>query len=65
MKAAVVTSFDRPLSVEDVPVPEPGPEPHGLEIGARVALPWLGYSCGDCRHCNSGRRGSPRDRHPR
>jgi propanol-preferring alcohol dehydrogenase len=102
MKAAVVTSFDRPLSVEDVPVPEPGPEQvlvrietcglchtdihaargdwpvkpnppfipghegvgiverlgegnaHGLEVGARVALPWLGYSCGDCRHCNTG-----------
>jgi propanol-preferring alcohol dehydrogenase len=102
MKAAVVTSFDRPLSIEDVPIPEPGPEQvlvrietcglchtdihaargdwpikpsppfipghegvgiiqrlgegsaHGLEVGARVALPWLGYSCGDCRHCNSG-----------
>jgi alcohol dehydrogenase, propanol-preferring len=102
MKAAFVTSFDRPLSVEDVPIPEPGPEQvlvrietcglchtdihaargdwpikpappfipghegvgiverlgdgsvHGLEVGARVALPWLGYSCGDCRHCNSG-----------
>jgi propanol-preferring alcohol dehydrogenase len=26
MKAAVVTGFDRPLSLEDVPVPEPGPE---------------------------------------
>jgi alcohol dehydrogenase, propanol-preferring len=21
----------------------------------RVALPWLGYACGDCRYCNSGR----------
>ena len=102
MKAAVVTSFDRPLSIEDVPDPEPGPEQvlvriescglchtdihaargdwpikptppfipghegvgiierlgegnaHGLAVGQRVALPWLGYSCGDCRHCNSG-----------
>jgi alcohol dehydrogenase, propanol-preferring len=102
MKAAVVTGFDRPLSLEDVPVPEPGPEQvlvrietcglchtdihaargdwpikptppfipghegvgiverlgegnaHGLTVGTRVALPWLGYSCGDCRHCNSG-----------
>jgi propanol-preferring alcohol dehydrogenase len=102
MKAAVVTGFDRPLSIEDVPVPEPGPEQvlvrietcglchtdihaargewpvkptppfipghegvgiierlgegnaHGLAVGARVALPWLGYSCGDCRYCNSG-----------
>jgi alcohol dehydrogenase, propanol-preferring len=102
MKAAVVTGFDRPLSIEDVPVPEPGPEQvlvrietcglchtdihaargdwpikptppfipghegvgiverlgegnaHGITVGTRVALPWLGYSCGDCRHCNSG-----------
>ncbi len=29
--------------------------PHGLEVGMRVALPWLGYACGDCRYCNSGR----------
>ena len=28
---------------------------HGLEPGMRVALPWLGYACGDCRYCNSGR----------
>jgi len=27
---------------------------HGLEAGMRVALPWLGYACGDCRYCNSG-----------
>jgi alcohol dehydrogenase, propanol-preferring len=87
MKAAVVTSFECPLSVEDVPISEPGPEQvlvrietcglchtdihaargdwpikpappfipghegvgiverlgegnaHGIEIGARVALP--------------------------
>jgi alcohol dehydrogenase, propanol-preferring len=28
---------------------------HGLEQGMRVALPWLGYACGDCTFCNSGR----------
>ncbi len=28
---------------------------HGVEVGMRVALPWLGYACGDCRYCNSGR----------
>lgn len=28
---------------------------HGLQVGMRVALPWLGYACGDCRYCNSGR----------
>ncbi len=102
MKAAVVHSFDQPLSIEDVPTPEPAdgqvlvrieasglchtdihaargewpvkPSPpfipghegvgiiervgsgdlHGLTEGMRVALPWLGYSCGTCRHCNSG-----------
>jgi alcohol dehydrogenase, propanol-preferring len=103
MRAAVVQSFDRPLTIEDVPIPEPGPEqvlvrietcglchtdihaahgewpvkpsppfipghegvgviervgsgnPHGLAIGMRVALPWLGFACGDCAYCNSGR----------
>jgi propanol-preferring alcohol dehydrogenase len=103
VKAAVVRSFDRPLAVEDVPIPEPGagqvlvrvetcglchtdihaargewpvkPSPpfvpghegvgivervgagemYGLEPGTRVALPWLGYACGVCRYCNSGR----------
>jgi alcohol dehydrogenase, propanol-preferring len=102
MKAAVVHAFDRPLEIEDVPVPEPGADQvlvrieasglchtdihaargewpvkptlpfipghegvgvverlgtgnsHGLEEGMRVALPWLGYACGDCRYCNSG-----------
>ena len=103
MKAAVVRSFDRPLEIEDLPIPEPGagqvlvrietcglchtdihaargewpvkPSPpfipghegvgvierlgdgsmYGLEPGMRVALPWLGYACGVCRYCNSGR----------
>ena len=103
MRAAVVRSFDSPITVEDVPVPEPGPEQvlvkietsglchtdihaargewpvrptppfipghegvgiverlgtgnaHGLSVGDRVALPWLGYACGDCGYCNSGR----------
>ena len=103
MKAAVVHRFDGPLSIEDVPTPEPGPEQvlvrieasglchtdihaargewpvrpalpfipghegvgtvvelgagnsHGVAVGDRVAIPWLGYACGDCRYCNSGR----------
>jgi propanol-preferring alcohol dehydrogenase len=102
MKAAVVHDFAQPLSVDDVPVPTPGPEQvlvqietcglchtdihaargewpvkpsppfvpghegvgrvvavgdrnsHGIETGMRVALPWLGYACGDCRYCNEG-----------
>jgi propanol-preferring alcohol dehydrogenase len=103
MRAAVVHSFAEPLSIEDVPIPEPGAEEvlvrieasglchtdihaargewpvkpqlpfipghegvgiiervgpgnsHGLTEGMRVALPWLGYACGDCRYCNTGR----------
>ena len=102
MKAAVVHDYSRPLVIEDVPIPEPGPEqvlvrieasglchtdihaargewpvkpglpfvpghegvgiidrvgpgnPHGLAEGVRVALPWLGYACGDCEYCNTG-----------
>jgi alcohol dehydrogenase, propanol-preferring len=23
--------------------------------GDRVAIPWLGFPCGHCRYCNSGR----------
>src|SRR3954451_52708 len=30
-------------------------ELHGLELGMRVALPWLGYACCVCRYCDSGR----------
>ena len=37
-------------------VTELGPgNSHGVAIGDRVAIPWLGYACGDCRYCNSGR----------
>src|SRR6476620_3063938 len=102
MRAAVVRDFQRPIAVEDVPVPVigrdevlvkietsglchtdihaargewpvkpalpfiPGHEgvgvvvalgagnSHGVAVGDRVALPWLGYACGDCRYCNSG-----------
>lgn len=101
MRAAVVTGFDSPPTIEDVPIPSPGreqvlvrietcrlchtdmpargdwpikPSPpfipghegvgiveslgagssHGLSVGVRVALPWLGYSCGHGRYCNSG-----------
>ncbi len=97
-----ISRSDHRREIQDVPVPEPGPEqvlvrveacglchtdihaargewpvkpappfipghegvgvieglgkgnPHGLEVGERVALPWLGYACGDCRYCNSG-----------
>lgn len=31
-----------------------GPGVEHLEIGTRVALPWLGYACGRCEYCTSG-----------
>jgi len=27
----------------------------GVAVGDRVAIPWLGWSCGQCRYCNDGR----------
>jgi propanol-preferring alcohol dehydrogenase len=32
-----------------------GPGVDGLEPGQRVGIPWLGYTCGSCRYCTSGR----------
>ncbi|HEV3048277.1 MAG TPA: zinc-dependent alcohol dehydrogenase [Solirubrobacteraceae bacterium] len=33
-----------------------GPGVHGgFAEGDRVAIPWLGYACGECRYCNDGR----------
>ena len=33
-----------------------GPGVHSdLSEGDRVAMPWLGYACGECRYCNDGR----------
>src|SRR3989442_14111461 len=26
-----------------------------LSAGDRVGVPWLGWTCGECRHCRSGR----------
>jgi alcohol dehydrogenase, propanol-preferring len=26
-----------------------------FELGARVGVPWLGWTCGECRYCQSGR----------
>ncbi|SBS70531.1 alcohol dehydrogenase catalytic domain-containing protein [uncultured Microbacterium sp.] len=102
MHAAVATAFDKPLTIEDRPIPDPGPgqvlvrvEACGLchtdihavrgdwpvkpplplvpghegvgiverlgdgvtsrTVGQRVALPWLGHACGECRYCVDGR----------
>ncbi|MGZ6708549.1 MAG: zinc-dependent alcohol dehydrogenase family protein [Solirubrobacteraceae bacterium] len=27
----------------------------GHAVGARVGIPWLGWTCGECRYCTSGR----------
>ncbi|MDO8209909.1 zinc-dependent alcohol dehydrogenase family protein [Conexibacter sp. CPCC 206217] len=27
----------------------------GVQLGARVGVPWLGWTCGECRYCTSGR----------
>ena len=27
----------------------------GFEVGARVGIPWLGWSCGECEFCRTGR----------
>jgi propanol-preferring alcohol dehydrogenase len=102
MRAAVVSQYRQPLTLENRPIPTPGPgqvlvrlEACGLchtdihaidgdwpvrpglpfvpghegvgiverlgdgvttrEVGQRVALPWLGYACGECRYCIDGR----------
>lgn len=102
MKAAVVHEFKRPLTIDEIPIPEPGfgevvvkvetaglchtdihaahgdwpvkptppftpghesigivervgPEVNGVREGDRVAVPWLGYACGACEYCASGR----------
>jgi len=32
-----------------------GPGADRFELGARVGVPWLGWTCGECRFCRSGR----------
>src|SRR2546427_13165495 len=32
-----------------------GPGVDRFGIGDRVGVPWLGWSCGECRYCRSGR----------
>ena len=36
-------------------VSEGGGEADGLAPGERVGIPWLGWTCGECRYCLSGR----------
>src|SRR5437764_4666174 len=32
-----------------------GPGVEGVRVGDRVGIPWLGWTCGECRYCLSGR----------
>ncbi|HEY8554178.1 MAG TPA: zinc-dependent alcohol dehydrogenase family protein [Burkholderiales bacterium] len=32
-----------------------GPEAERFAVGSRVGVPWLGWTCGLCRYCRSGR----------
>lgn len=36
-------------------VVETGPEVERFEVGDRVGVPWLGWTCGRCRYCLEGR----------
>src|ERR1700693_1945041 len=32
-----------------------GPEAARFRVGDRVGVPWLGWTCGECRYCRAGR----------
>ncbi len=34
---------------------EVGADVRTIHVGDRIGIPWLGYTCGVCRHCRSGR----------
>jgi len=36
-------------------VTEAGTSVHSLSVGDRVGVPWLGWTCGECEFCRSGR----------
>nr|ART40843.1 L808 [uncultured bacterium] len=36
-------------------VAEVGASVSGFKVGDRVGVPWLGWTCGQCSHCRSGR----------
>lgn len=36
-------------------VVEAGKDAERFQIGERVGIPWLGWTCGECRYCRSGR----------
>jgi propanol-preferring alcohol dehydrogenase len=36
-------------------VVEAGTEVEAVHVGDRVGIPWLGWTCGECRYCTTGR----------
>lgn len=36
-------------------VEEKGEKVHGLDVGDRIGVPWLGSTCGECTYCRGGR----------
>jgi propanol-preferring alcohol dehydrogenase len=38
-----------------------GADVHGLAVGDRVGVPWLGGSCGHCRYCRLNPKANPAD----
>src|SRR5438132_169071 len=32
-----------------------GSEVTGFDVGQRIGIPWLGWTCGECKFCRSGR----------
>jgi propanol-preferring alcohol dehydrogenase len=36
-------------------IEEVGPEAEDLSVGQRIGVPWLGWSCGKCSFCTTGR----------
>ena len=43
-------------------VEEIGAEVRGFEVGQRVGIPWLGWTCGECKFCRTNRENSVRTR---
>jgi len=55
-KMPIVPGHEIVGTVERVGEDEPGRnDGNDLAVGDRVGIPWLGYSCGVCQYCRSGR----------
>ncbi|HEY1636909.1 MAG TPA: zinc-dependent alcohol dehydrogenase family protein [Rhizomicrobium sp.] len=49
-KPAVIPGHEIVGTVEQI-----GPEVEQISVGQRVGVPWLGWTCGECEYCRSGR----------